>query len=205
MAEGEREIIFSLLQFSPSAEAIVELEDNVHSSSSLGKLLRKLHQDSKQRDFSKLMEQFTSVIDRVRAFLREFKENSVALINPTAEQNSRRESIADALALLMLRINVIDRLIAPLQEYSEGNGHRNTWIEELYGHIVQTRNRVKEARDTLIDSNYFLVVSIARKFIDRGVDFIDLIQEGNLGLITAVDKFDFWPGNKIVNLCHLLY
>ena len=48
----------------------------------------------------------------------------------------------------------------------------------------------KEAFKKLIDSNLRLVVSIARRYINRGVDFLDLVEEGNLGLIRAVEKFD---------------
>lgn len=48
----------------------------------------------------------------------------------------------------------------------------------------------KEAKDKFINSNLKLVVSVAKRYIGSGVDFLDLIQEGNIGLITAVERFD---------------
>ncbi len=54
----------------------------------------------------------------------------------------------------------------------------------------------QEAKDQLITCNLKLVVSIAKHYVNRGMDFLDLIQEGNLGLIKAVDKFDYTRGFK---------
>lgn len=54
----------------------------------------------------------------------------------------------------------------------------------------------EEAKQTLISSNLRLVVSIAKKYVGRGMLFLDLIQEGNCGLIKAVDKFDYKKGFK---------
>lgn len=54
----------------------------------------------------------------------------------------------------------------------------------------------QEAKDLLINSNLRLVVSIAKKYVGRGLPFLDLIQEGNCGLIKAVEKFDYTKGFK---------
>jgi RNA polymerase primary sigma factor len=56
--------------------------------------------------------------------------------------------------------------------------------------------RGKEARRKLIEANFRLVVSIAKKYIGHGVSFMDLIQEGNIGLIRAVEKFEYQRGFK---------
>ena len=65
-------------------------------------------------------------------------------------------------------------------------------VEEL----VQKVETAKLARDKLVNSNLRLVVSIAKKYTQRGLQFLDLIQEGNIGLMKAVDKFDYKKGFK---------
>ncbi len=60
----------------------------------------------------------------------------------------------------------------------------------------QTINEVQKAKNELIEANLRLVVSIAKRYANRGLSFLDLIQEGNLGLIQAMVKFDYTKGYK---------
>jgi RNA polymerase primary sigma factor len=62
--------------------------------------------------------------------------------------------------------------------------------------VQKSLGKAKEAKSELIEANLRLVVSIAKKYTNRGLQFLDLIQEGNIGLMKAVDKFEYQRGYK---------
>ncbi len=68
--------------------------------------------------------------------------------------------------------------------------------QELRRELEKSIKRGERARQRLAEANLRLVVSIAKRYVGRGMQFLDLIQEGNLGLIKAVEKFDYTKGYK---------
>ncbi|MBL7048491.1 MAG: RNA polymerase sigma factor RpoD [Nitrospira sp.] len=75
-------------------------------------------------------------------------------------------------------------------------GIKGPQINCALNQILECERQINEARQTLIESNLRLVISIARKHIGRGLSLPDLIQEGNIGLMRAVEKFDYKRGYK---------
>jgi len=69
-------------------------------------------------------------------------------------------------------------------------------IKEAVRAIEKGEAEAKEAKNEMVKANLRLVISIARRYINRGLHFLDLIQEGNIGLMKAVDKFEYQRGYK---------
>jgi RNA polymerase primary sigma factor len=76
------------------------------------------------------------------------------------------------------------------------SGELASLVFEERRELQRTVRRGEDAREVLIEANLRLVVSIAKRYVGRGMHFLDLIQEGNLGLMRAVEKFDYTKGFK---------
>lgn len=83
-----------------------------------------------------------------------------------------------------------------LQRLDSETEMNHNWVKETYTAIWKGEREADAAKSELVEANLRLVVSIAKKYTNRGLQFLDLIQEGNIGLMKAVDKFEYRRGYK---------
>jgi RNA polymerase primary sigma factor len=113
------------------------------------------------------------------------------------EERERLESdlglSSDEIKELIRHIQVTEKKLRQMEsEFEESIESINLMAKE----ISRGRVMMKNAKDRLIKANLRLVVSIAKKYTNRGLHFFDLVQEGNIGLIKAVEKFEYQKGFK---------
>ncbi|MBD1840168.1 RNA polymerase sigma factor RpoD [Coleofasciculus sp. FACHB-64] len=153
--------------------------------------------------------------DSIRLYLQEI--GRIRLLRADEEIELARK-IADLLELERLREQLIENLEREPQdiEWAEGvlkservweqlatqlgrEPQQEEWSKEVKKRLPAFRHRLyvgRRAKDKMVQSNLRLVVSIAKKYMNRGLSFQDLIQEGSLGLIRAAEKFDHEKGYK---------
>ena len=83
-----------------------------------------------------------------------------------------------------------------LREIEEEAGLPMRQIKELIRKVHTGKAQANRAKKEMVEANLRLVISIAKKYTNRGLQFLDLIQEGNIGLMKAVDKFEYRRGYK---------
>ena len=168
---SENDISFS------SEEGLEEMEEDVELDDTLDSDIDDVYENSIEDEIYELEKTFASqslakVNDPVKMYLKEIGQ--VPLLNPKEEP-----------------------IIA--KQIEDGNAARlklDSCSEEERKELVEIIMIGDDAKQKLISSNLRLVVSIAKKYVGRGMLFLDLIQEGNCGLIKAVDKFDYRKGFK---------
>ena len=69
-------------------------------------------------------------------------------------------------------------------------------MREICDAVSRGEQKARRAKKEMVEANLRLVISIAKKYTNRGLQFLDLIQEGNIGLMKAVDKFEYRRGYK---------
>jgi RNA polymerase primary sigma factor len=131
--------------------------------------------------------------DSIRLYLQEI--GRIRLLRADEEIELARK-IADLLELERVRDRLGERLERDPQEFER---NLELWAKEVDQPLPKFRRRLYEgrrAKEKMVQSNLRLVVSIAKKYMNRGLSFQDLIQEGSLGLIRAAEKFDHEKGYK---------
>lgn len=171
-----------LIRFAKKQKGIVEAE-------MVNTLINELNLDNKQIDkVYERLEAYNIVILSSPEDGNDQKEKLIDLEEDTEETSPKKEVNTSSTSIIS-----DDPVHLYLKEI--GNYPLLTIEEE-----VELAKRIEEgdedAKQLLAESNLRLVVSIAKRYVGRGLSFLDLIQEGNLGLIKAVDKFDYTKGFK---------
>ncbi len=145
---------------------------------------------------NKLIRKFGKKIEKIVAKINE-RETEIRAIGEKLKfyQGIKKKSDADLqqVELFEKDVRTANKLIKKVESEA---GLAKDKTMRLYKQFVIAQRKDKIAKDDLARANLRLVVNIAKKYINRGLHFLDLIQEGNIGLLKAVEKFEFERGFK---------
>jgi len=205
----------AIRQFMELKEKVASEGDSIITSSELQRqrdaLIKRIQEiDLHQEEITEITEKFISAANRIRKIQKENQKIKKRL--GVASQKDLR-SLGRGLALrsdrtriegeLGLEADQIKELIRQIQMNEKKLTKLENEFHNSIGEILEMAERIgrgrfmmKSAKDRLIKANLRLVVSIAKKYTNRGLHFFDLVQEGNIGLIKAVEKFEYRKGYK---------
>ncbi|WGE90254.1 RNA polymerase sigma factor RpoD [Actinobacillus arthritidis] len=212
--ELAREKFYALREQHEKALQAIQKHGRAHKKSrehiqALSDIFREFRLVPKQFDL--LVESMQKMMKQVRAEERQIQRYAVEYAqmkkadflklfqgNETSEEwiekaINAKKGVAPKLA------NYIDQIrvnIANLQRMEQNTGLTIAQIREIGGRIANGELKARRAKKEMVEANLRLVISIAKKYTNRGLQFLDLIQEGNIGLMKAVDKFEYRRGYK---------
>ncbi|MCI8461144.1 MAG: RNA polymerase sigma factor RpoD [Bacilli bacterium] len=124
-------------------------------------------------------------------------ENEIDIVSEDGSDDASGEEITQDMSVENLTLSKDVKINDPVRMYLKEIGRINLLTsDEEFEYAKRAEEGDEEAKRLLAESNLRLVVSIAKRYVGRGMLFLDLIQEGNIGLMKAVDKFDPTKGYK---------
>lgn len=204
-----RQMQLKLLGNNLSPEEQEHLKEVIQSNKEhIVNLLKGLHLGKYQID--RVIERLQYYLEQIEGIERDLEECIIRcgkpfqeiqrLYNKSLEQKESVETLAKGFGLssselrqLVEKAQVAKDKITELEMEAKIDSKT---LRQLLRRVEDGMQKAKQAKTELIEANLRLVVSIAKKYTNRGLQFLDLIQEGNIGLMKAVDKFEYQRGYK---------
>ena len=162
-----------------------------------------------QREIQKISQKIKSMVFRIKEIDRHFLKikaryghdvKEIKTFNRFIEKNENLEEIEKMMGVHIDEVREVIKDIRnnerKLRRMEQEAGSTTAEIKDWGEKIIKGEREISQAKKELVKANLRLVVSIAKRYANRGMHFFDLIQEGNIGLIKAVDKFEYKKGYK---------
>jgi RNA polymerase primary sigma factor len=205
--EGEKNIRNLLFDLPQSVHELQEISSQLKKETiSIIDVIKNIDEiNYTKKDEEKYKKKAISLISSIKSFFDK-KEELKSKLPKADEQNKKQlekklktidSKIEETLINLKLNKKLLEEIIRKISKQQKFMDANEAMIVRLkLMEIGDIENGLKIVKNRLIQANLRLVINIAKKYLNRGLSFLDLIQEGNMGLMKAAEKYDYQKGYK---------